>query len=341
MRPNLIAEGGATLSHTKVSSRWTSVVIALALVGALVAAMLPVTAAFASDPPAPDVPGPYHVGFYWVCYQMPDYGTYWARIYYPATRDGWLAPRDPSGGPYPGIVVSSGLYGAEWNIVWVPQQLASHGYVAICFTPPNPGIIDTTQWARGFSGGIAKLKEQNSCWLSPMRGLLDTGKFGAIGLSMGGGGCIEATGAAGSEIDAAVALAPATSDASMAAARNIAVPIQLQVGSADSMVAPSSVLYYYTDLIPDTAVKEYVEINGGSHSGFIDEFFAWIAVLFGIDTPGTITFAEQRYTSGKYFTAWFNYHLKGVHAYHPYLFGGKAFQDLSDGILSDLRFNIP
>jgi dienelactone hydrolase len=324
--------------YAKVRSKWVSVIILLALVGALVAALLPVNIAYASDPPPPDAPGPYHVGFYWVSYQMPDYGTYSARIYYPATRDGWLAPKDPSGGPYPGIVVANGLYGAEWNIKWVPQQLTSHGYVAICFTPPNPGIIDTTQWAQGFTGGIAKLKEQNSCWLSPMRGLLDTGKFGVIGLSMGGGGCIEATGTAGSEINAAVALAPASSDVSMVAAQNIAVPIQLQVGSIDGMV--SRVLHYYNDLIPNTTVKEYVEINGGTHSGFIDEFFACIAVFLGIDTPGTITFAQQRYISGKYFTAWFNYHLKGENGYYPYIFGGKASQDRIDGILSDLRFNI-
>ena len=128
---------------------------------------------------------------------------------------------------------------------------------------------------------------------SPSRGLLDTDKFGVIGLSMGGGGCIEATGAAGSEVDAAVALAPATSEASSAAAQNIGVPIQIQVGSVDTMVPPETVLYYYTNLIPGTTVKEYVEINGGSHSGFIDEFFAWIAVLLGIDTPADITFAQQ------------------------------------------------
>jgi dienelactone hydrolase len=272
---------------------------------------------------------------------MPDYGTYHARIYYPATRDGWLAPKDASGGPYPGIVAANGLHGAEWNLTWLPKHLASHGYVVLCFTPPKPGVIDTTQWADGFAGGIAKLKDQNTRWFSPMRGLLDTETFGAIGLSMGGGGCIEATGAAGSEIDAAVALAPATSDASTAAAQNIGVPVQIQVGSVDTMVPPESVLYYYTDLIPDTTVKEYVEINGGSHSGFIDEFFAWIAVLLGIDTPADITFAEQRSICGKYSAAWFNFHLKGINGYRPYIFGGKAQQDLNDGVLSDLRFNLP
>ena len=316
--------------------------LSLALIGALLTAVLPAPAVSADTAvPPPDEAGPYQVGFYWVRYNMPDYGTYNARIYYPATRNGWLAPRDASGAPYPGIVVANGLHGAEWNITWLPRHLASHGYIAICFTPPSAGLIDTTQWAQGFSGAIAKLKAHNSCWLSPIRNLLDTGTFGAIGLSMGGGGCIEATGAAGSEIDAAVALAPATSDASTAAARNIAVPIQLQVGSIDSMVDPASVLYYYTDLIPSATVKEYVEIEGGSHSGFIDEFFAAVAVLLGIDTPATITFAEQRHICGKYSAAWFNYHLKGINGYRPYIFGGKAQQDLSDGVLSDLRFNIP
>jgi dienelactone hydrolase len=317
-------------------SKWLSILATLALLGALLGAMLPVHTTVACSVPKPDELGPYHVGFHWVSYQMPDYGTYHARIYYPATRDGWLAPKDASSGPYPGIVVANGWLGAEWNITWLPKHLTSHGYVTICFTPPDPASHDTTQWADGFRGAVDKLNSQNNCWLSPMRGLLDTETLGAIGLSMGGSGCIEATANPNSVIDAAVSLA---SPGPEGVAQNIRVPIQFQVGSLDGMVDPARVLDSYKSVTQ--ATKEYVEIRGGNHIGFIDEFFANVAKFLQMDNPADITFAEQRRVCAKYSTAWFQYHLKGLTGYRTYIFGWEALLDrYCRGVLSDWRFKI-
>ena len=213
--------------------------------------------------------------------------------------------------------------------------------MTICFTPPNKISGDTTQWKYGFNGGIGKLKSQNSIFFSPIKDIVDIETFGGIGLSMGGGGCIEATGAPNSEIDAAVSLAPAGSDDAKNAARNITVPTQLQVGNNDGMVPPEHVIPFYTDFIPETLVKEYLSITGGNHIGFVDEFFARIAEILGLDEPKGIEFAEQRQISKKYFTAWFQYHLKGLDEYYTYIFGEEAQNDLDAGILSDLRYNIP
>ncbi|GAG82519.1 unnamed protein product, partial [marine sediment metagenome] len=190
----------------------------------------------------PDESGPYHIGYYKVFYNDPTYGRYKATIRYPAKYDGFLAPKDISGAPYPGIVVANGFAGSEWNIKWIPLHLTSYGYVTICFTPPDNKLGDTTQWAYGFVRGIEKLKSQNSLWFSPISDILDTETFGGIGLSMGGAGCIEATGTVNSEIDASVALAPASSNSSKDAAQNITVPIQIQVGNNDGMVPPERVL---------------------------------------------------------------------------------------------------
>ncbi len=184
----------------------------------------PVQAAAAA---APDEEGPYSVGWYNTEYRVEPYGVYRASIYYPARSDARLAAPDALGAPYPGIVASNGYYGADWNITWVPQQLASHGYVALCFTPPAGGTLntwswsglvqswDTTQWAEGFKAGIDKLKEQNGLEGSLIQGLLDEETFGGIGLSMGGGGVLEAAGT-GAQFDAVVGLAPAYSDAEAA-----------------------------------------------------------------------------------------------------------------------------
>jgi len=316
-------------------------IILLGLIAIILLLVFPVHAVNVHTVSSPDDPGPYHIGYYKVSYIVPPYGRYWATIRYPATRDGWRAPKDTSETPYPGIVVSNGLAGSEWNIKWIPKHLTSHGYVTICFTPPHKISGDTTQWAYGFSGGIEKLKSQNSKWFSPIFDMVDVETFGVIGLSMGGGGCIEATGDPNSEIDAAVPLAPADSDDVIAAAQNIIVPTQLQVGNNDGMVEPEEVVPFYTDLIPETTVKEYLSITGGNHIGFIDDFVARIAEWLGLDNPKGIEFAEQRRVSRKYFTAWFQYHLKGLNEYYTYIFGEEAQNDLDAGILSDLRYNPP
>ena len=288
----------------------------------------------------PDEPGKYHIGYYKISYNDPIYGRYIATIRYPAKYDGFLAPKDISDAPYPGIVVANGFAGSEWNIKWIPLHLTSYGYITICFTPPEKILGDTTQWANGFIEGIETLKSQNSLWFSPISGILDVQSFGGIGLSMGGAGCIEATGSIGSEIDAAVALAPASSNSSRDAAININVPIQIHVGNNDGMVSPVQVLPYYSDYISDSLNKEYLSITGANHIGFVDEFFARFAEWAGLDDPKEIEFEEQRRISSKYFTAWFEYHLRGIDEYFTYIFGEEAQNDLDAGILSDLKYNI-
>jgi len=322
-------------------SKWFLLIVTLSLLCIVLATVL-TTALGTSQVYPPAEPGPYLVGYYSVSYNMSGYGTYDAKIRYPALSDGEVATKDESGAPYPGIVVASGLYGAEWSVTWISEHLASYGYVVLGFTPPDPGLGDWTQWADGFTGGIQELKRQSGQPSSPIYGLLDTERFGVIGYSMGGGGCIEAAGALGSEVDVAVALAPGgyRSDrlaagnvtAVMRAAANITVPIQMQVGSADAMVPPERVFPFYSDLIPDTTVKEYVEIDGGNHIGFLNQELAEVAEhivpelaeIIGKDAACTIGFEGQRHVSSTYFTSWFQYYLKGLDGYYRYIFGNEA-----------------
>lgn len=294
-----------------------------------------------ASPVPPDQPGPFHVGWYTVWYRVSPYGVYRATIRYPATRDGWRAPLDTSQAPYPGVVVANGFAGSERSITWIPKHLTSYGYVTLCFTPPHKISGDTTQWASGFRGGFETLQAQNSSRFSPIIGGFDNGTRGAIGLSMGGGGCLEATGTPGSWIDAAVGLAPAGKPSVYAAARNITVPTQLQVGTVDGLVPASSVLRMYTDGLTNNTVKEYLAITGGNHIGFIDEFYARYAAQHGIDNPAGITVEQQHNVSRRYFTAWFQFYLKHLDEYDTYLFGADAQHDVDTGVLADLRFHIP
>jgi fermentation-respiration switch protein FrsA (DUF1100 family) len=127
----------------------------------------------------------------------------------------------------------------------------------------------------------------------------------------------------------------------LSAARNITVPVQLQVGTNDDLVSPASVLQMYSEYLSNSTVKEYLAITGGNHIGFIDEFYARFAGRLGIDNPPGITYEEQRNISSRYFTAWFQYHLKHLSEYYTYIFGAEAQHDLDEGLLSDLRYNIP
>jgi hypothetical protein len=60
-----------------------------------------------------------------------------------------------------------------------------------------------------------------------------------------------------------------------------------------------------------------------------------------LDNPPGIDFDEQRRVSSKYFTSWFNYHLKHFDEYYTYIFGEEAQNDFDSGVLSDLRYTIP
>jgi predicted dienelactone hydrolase len=290
---------------------------------------------------SPDQPGPYHIGSYKVWYLVPPYGLYRATVRYPATHDGWRAPVDTSGASYPVIVVANGFAGSDREIKWIPQHLTSYGYVTICFTPPHKISGDAAQWASGFRGGFDALRTQNSSRFSPIFGAVDNGTRGAIGLSMGGAGCVEATGTPGVAVDAAVALAPAGFPSVFAAARNITVPIQLQVGTVDGWVPPGSVLKMYTDYLSNSTVKEFLLITGGNHIGFIDERYARFGQRFKLDNPPGITVEQQHTISSRYFTAWFQYHLRHLSEYYTYIFGADAQHDLDTGVLADLRYNIP
>jgi dienelactone hydrolase len=294
-----------------------------------------------ASPVSPDQPGPYPIGSFRVFYLAIPYGVYQATVRYPATADGWRTPADSSAAPYPGIVVANGLLGAEWQITWIAEHLTPYGYITVCFTPPQRLSFDTTQWASGFLAGFKALQRQNDRRFSPIYRLLDTETCGAIGLSMGGGGCVEATGAADSPIDASVALAPAGFSQVLSAAQNIMVPIQLQVGSVDRIIPPDHVLKIYTQYITNETHKEYLAITGGNHIGYIDEYYARLAQRWGIDNPAGISVEQQHMVSRKYFTAWFQYYLRNLDEYYTYLFGENAQQDLDTGVLSDLRYNRP
>jgi len=101
---------------------------------------------------------------------------------------------------------------------------------------------------------------------------------------------MEAASDPGSVIEAAVSIARGPEGVPFAG--EISVPIQFQVGSLDDHADLVSQCYEAVT----RASKAYVEISGGNHAGFIDEFFADIAVSLGIEPPADIPSSARSIT---------------------------------------------
>lgn len=282
----------------------------------------------------PERPGAFSYTRWQTSFDDSAYGIFDATAFVPAD--------DGSSQPWPTVVLLNGFVATAPMMTWLSTHLASHGYLVLGVTPPNPLLPDPTEWARGFSGGAELLVRESLRADSPLAGQVDDTRLGAIGLSMGGAGALEI---AGTEtlFRAIVALAPGWSDVgsfifddTLAATRAIGVPTQIQRGSRDCLVPAAGPLAYY-DAIP--ATKQYLEINGGNHIGYINEDLATLSApiifdLVPVDCPPTTSYAEQHRLGAKYATMWFDKYLYGSDRWDDALVHAGVAADLASGALS-------
>jgi len=268
------------------------------------------------------------------------WGTYKVTIYYPALQSGESTPPDRAKNPYAAVVFAHGILANKDEYKWIGNQLASSAYVTLLFSTPNAGIRQVDQWSEGISGGITYLNELSSSDTSILRGMVDSARIGAMGHSMGGAAAILAT-VNDSRIKSTVALAPANprhvppaSRKALEAAKAVKVPVQIQVGSKDGLTPKDTVHEYYANL-PGVAAKEYVEIKGGGHLRFTDIGTRLLGIL---DPGATLSLDREHEISQSFFTAWFQYFLRGDVTFEPYLFGARARNALESGALSALEW---
>jgi pimeloyl-ACP methyl ester carboxylesterase len=182
---------------------------------------------------------------------------------------------------------------------------------------------DYQQWADSLKDGITYLIAQNTAPSSKLYGMI-SGVFGVIGHSSGADGALLAA-AQDTRISAVIAQAatsPLSDSYSIPVYGNaslITAPVQLQIGSADLIVAPSDCEHFYPVL---KSPKEFVEITNAGHMSFMD---------IGTGYP------ENAYIN-KYMVNWFDYYLKGDTSNYTYIFGNGAQNDLATGALSVLEF---
>lgn len=288
------------------------------------------------EPTALDEPGPFQMAKYNTAL-VNDLGRYPSTVYYPAqsTSDGLLP--DHSQGPYPAVTFSPGLASNKSFNRWVGMHLATHGYVVLIFTVPNPLLLRTHQQEAGFASGFDKLAAENANPASPLHNLVDLERRAIMGHSLGAMASLRA--AAYMDVDAVVPLAPYTIETEALTA--ITAPTQIQAATQDCITGPDKAQIDYDNL--GAQVKQLVTINGGNHVSFNDANS--LAETVGgplFDCPKVInTMDHHQRLSRRYFTAWLDYFLKGHTEVEGFLFGEPAQQDLLTELLTALEFIRP
>jgi len=214
-------------------------------------------------------------------------GTYPMTVYYPTT-----------GSNHPAVIFAPGLGGTkdsgdypEWG-----QLLASHGYIALLFTPPTVASMDITERVDGFKSAADYLTEQNS-GTGVLKGKVDVTKFGASGHSYGGGATVIILGE-DSRFKAGIGLAPYTEAVSKSKCAMVTKPIKLMMGSCDTL-SKTSTAQSCIDAMPSETEKELYSSPCASCSGLSchnsfayhptsvmkEEYMSWFETYLKGSTP--------------------------------------------------------
>ncbi|SFR53566.1 cutinase [Marinobacter daqiaonensis] len=171
-------------------------------------------------------------------------------IHYPTGTTGTMAA----------IVVIPGFASAESSIAWWGPKLASHGFVVMTIDT-NSGFDQPGSRATQINNALDYLIDQNSSSSSPINGMVDTSRLGAVGWSMGGGGTLRV--AAEGRLKAAIPLAPW--DSSSTQFRSITAPTLIFACENDAIAPVRSHADPFYNAIPSSTDKAFFELNGGSH----------------------------------------------------------------------------
>lgn len=276
--------------------------------------------------PPPNEPGPYAIASYDTSFTDAS-GTFVSTIVHPDTSDG---------SPYPIVSVAPGTCSIREWYTWVGEQLASHGYVVLTFTPPAPCFGGPFAVANGLVEALDFLVDESARADAPIFGRVDGERRAIVGHSLGAIAVLIAA-SEHPEIDAAVPLAAGPLTSSYL--DKITTPTLLLAASEDGIVPAEGAVTAYERLT--NAPKELVTIAGGNHVGFCtlgsicDVAGGLLDDPRALDEPG-----RQDELMRKYTTAWLERFLRGRRAYDAYLTGAEAEADLDAGLLTELRADL-
>jgi predicted dienelactone hydrolase len=185
-------------------------------------------------------------------------------------------PADNSAGPYPLIVYSHGFTSMKEGGAYLAEQMASMGYVVVSAnfpltnynSPGGPLAQDVVNQPGDVSFMIDSLLAQNESEGHILEGMIDAGRIGVTGISMGG------------MTSTLVAYHPTMMDERVTAALSIAgptssftdtfftfreVPFLMLAGDIDALVPyPSNA----ARVIDSVAGSQLITVAGASHTGF-------------------------------------------------------------------------
>ncbi|HAG97255.1 MAG: alpha/beta hydrolase [Pseudomonadales bacterium] len=181
-------------------------------------------------------------------------------IHYPVGTEGTMGA----------IAVIPGYVSYERSIKWWGPRLASWGFVVIT-TDTNTIYDQPDSRADQLSAALDYVISQSNSSRSPIYGMVDANRLGAMGWSMGGGGTLKLS--TERELKAAIPQAPYY--AGFNPFDEITTPTLIIACELD-VVAPVAqhASPFYRE-IPGSTAKAFLEINGGDHfcanSGYPDE----------------------------------------------------------------------
>lgn len=170
-------------------------------------------------------------------------------IYYPEGVSGELAA----------VAVVPGFVSPESSIQWWGKQLASHGFVAITIATNTP-LDQPSSRATQLDAALDYVISQSDSSGSPISGMVDEGRLGVVGWSMGGGGALRM--AQGDRINAAIPLAPWDTRKDFS---DVRAPTLIFACETDAVAPNDNHSYAFRDVLPDSVDNAFLEFAGQGH----------------------------------------------------------------------------
>lgn len=170
-------------------------------------------------------------------------------IHYPTGTTGTMAA----------IVVIPGFVSSESSIQWWGPKLASHGFVVMTIDT-NSGYDQPASRANQINAALDYLVDSNNTSSSPINGMIDVNRLGAVGWSMGGGGTLRV--AEEGRIKAAIPLAPWD----QTSFRDVQAPTLIFACESDTVAPVSQHASPFYGQLPSGLPKAFFELNNGSHT---------------------------------------------------------------------------
>jgi len=209
-------------------------------------------------------------------------------------------PTEAKEGTYAGIGICPGFIADKSAVAWLGNRLASRGFVVFVIDTLS-AFDDPTQRGDQLLAALQFLRTKSD---QKVRSVLDSGRLGVAGHSMGGGGSLAAA-VKQTSLKSVVGLTPWNSKKNWS---EVTVPTLIVAAQNDSVAPPSDHARPFYQSLASSLAKSYVELAGASHN-----------------TP-----QSPNATLAKYMIAWEKRFLDNDTRYEPFLCPTETDMALSD-----------